>query len=75
MPGQESLLAALQAEKVTVVKTAGDKVYLKHKCVVKIEGPALYKLLDDGHVVAPFSSARELAGFVRMDFLQRGIGT
>ncbi|MEO0731379.1 MAG: hypothetical protein AAFZ52_00985 [Bacteroidota bacterium] len=72
--GKKELLAALRSEGIKVHGSSGKKVQLPHKFEVEIEGPALYKLLDDGYVVAPFGSARELAGFVRMDLIQRGLG-
>ncbi|MEL7163548.1 MAG: hypothetical protein AAFN92_22515 [Bacteroidota bacterium] len=71
--GKKDLLAALKAENVKVIGSSGKTVRLKHNFVVEIEGASLFKLLDDGYVVAPFASARELAGFVRMDLLQRGL--
>lgn len=73
MEGKEALLAALRKEKITVVSSTDKRVVLAHNFKVEIEGPSLFKLLDDNHVVAPFGDARELAGFVKMDLAQRGL--
>jgi len=34
---------------------------------VEVEGPGLYKLLQGGQVVAPFSGVEELCRFIKMD--------
>lgn len=71
--GKDRLVRALKAENISVVSTAGKQVKLHHGMVIEIEGPTLFKLLDDGHVVAPFADARELAGFIRMDWIHRDL--
>lgn len=67
MEGKTILLEALRTAGLNVVKTAGKSVYVHPHYLIEIEGPSLFKLLDDGYVVAPFGNATELAAFIAMD--------
>jgi hypothetical protein len=70
--GKKKLLAALAEAQVAVIATEGRFVHLAHKVTIEVEGPSLFKLSEDGHSVAPFTSANEIAGFIQMDWIQRG---
>lgn len=71
--GTEKLLAALKAAKLEVLSIDGKYVKLAHEMLIEIENPSLFKLSEDGYVVAPFGDAEELAGFIYMDLSQRGL--
>ena len=72
MDGKDKLLAALQEHQLTIVEAPGKLVTLEYGYTVEIEGPELFKLSEEGYVVAPFNDARELAAFVRQDLEASG---
>lgn len=70
---KKKLLEALAEEGISLVVDAGKNLELAHRVTIEIEGVSLFKLLDDGYVVAPFSDPTELAGFIRMDWMHRSL--
>jgi len=64
---KEFLLFALQHFNLKVTAQQGKMVYLTGDYAVEVEGPGLYKLLQGGQVVAPFSGVEELCRFIKMD--------
>ena len=70
----KNLREALKSEGLNVKRSSDERVELDHGTSVKVIGPGRYRVLSDGHPVAPFDSAEETAGFIKMDWAQRGLG-
>ncbi|MEM9917428.1 MAG: hypothetical protein AAF990_04995 [Bacteroidota bacterium] len=66
------LLFALGHYQLTVVSEDGKMVYLDRGYAIEIEGQKLFKLLQDGQVIAPFADVAELCQFIKTDQLQYG---
>ncbi|MBX2877239.1 MAG: hypothetical protein KTR30_34280 [Saprospiraceae bacterium] len=64
---KEFLLFALHHFGLEVQDQVGKMVYLKQAYAVEVEGKNLFKLLQEGQVVAPFSDVEELCTFIKMD--------
>jgi hypothetical protein len=58
------LLVALQLYEIPVLQDRGPRVDVPPHYTVEVEGPGLYKLLDQGSVVAPFADLDELCRFI-----------
>ena len=65
--GKKVLLEALADAGLSVEKEDGKYVYLEHNYLVEVEGESLFKLSEDGYVVAPFASVSELISFLLLD--------
>ncbi len=55
---------ALQLYEIPVLQDNGPRVDVPPHYTVEVEGPGLYKLLDQGSVVAPFANLDELCSFI-----------
>lgn len=64
---KEFLLFGLQHFGIRVEKHEGKMVYLERGYQVEIEGKQLFKLLQDGQVIAPFGGVEALCSFVKQD--------
>ena len=71
--GKATIIKALAKEGIGATSLDGKYIHLAHKTTIEVEGPSLFKLVDDGYVVAPFGDANELAGFILMDWTQRDL--
>ncbi|PPK84550.1 hypothetical protein CLV84_3712 [Neolewinella xylanilytica] len=69
----QNLRHALKSEGLSVEKADDKQVHLAHGTSVEVIGPGRYRVLSDGHPVSPFDSAEETAGFIKMDWAQRGL--
>jgi DNA repair exonuclease SbcCD nuclease subunit len=66
MTAQEILLDALKRYKIEVLAINGNHIKLQHNFEVEVEANGVYKLLDDGYIVAPFIDINELCRFILM---------
>ena len=62
----EILLDALQFYKIEIFSVNGNHVRAGRTFEIEVEKNGLYKLLDDGYVVAPFDDINELCRFMLM---------
>ena len=69
----KNLRKALSGEGISVEKEQDKQVQLKHGTSVEVIGPGRYQVLSDGEPISPFDSAEETAGFIKMDWAQRGL--
>ena len=60
----EILLEALRHYKIIVLSVRDSRVYVQNNFEIEVESYGLYKLLDDGYVVAPFDDLNELCRFI-----------
>jgi len=60
----EILLDALQFYEIEIVSVKGNHVRAGLTFEIEVEKNGLYKLLDDGYVVAPFDDINELCRFI-----------
>lgn len=61
------LLFGLDHFNIEVRKEEGKHIHLVHDYAIEIEGPSLFKLMHEGHVVAPFRSVEAMCEFIRAD--------
>jgi len=61
---QEILLKALQFYEIEILSINGSHVKVKNNYEIEVESNGLYKLLDDGYIVAPFDDLNELCRFI-----------
>jgi hypothetical protein len=66
MTAQEILLDALKYYGIEVLSVNHNHVQLRGNLEVEVEANGLYKLLDDGCIVAPFNDINELCRFILM---------
>ncbi|MEM6963136.1 MAG: hypothetical protein AAF573_00130 [Bacteroidota bacterium] len=64
---EEFLLFGLEHFEIEVVNHKDNMIYLRMDYVIEIESNHLYKLLQDGQVIAPFNDVEELCRFIKMD--------
>lgn len=64
MTALETLLEALKVYEIEVIAIEGNYVKLQDNYEVEVEKNKLYKLIDDGYIVAPFSDLNELCRFI-----------
>ncbi len=64
MTSLEILLEALKVYEIEVIAIEGNRVKLQNKYEVEVEKNKLYKLIDDGYIVAPFRDLNELCRFI-----------
>jgi len=62
----ENLLAAFKSYKIEVLHIKDNHVILKRDYKIEVKSNGLYKLLDDGFVVAPFNDIDALCRFILM---------
>ena len=64
---KEFLLFALKHFEISVTSHDGRMIYMDMDYTIEVEGKELFKLLQGGQVVAPFSDVEELCNFIKMD--------
>ena len=64
MTSLEILLEALKVYEIEIVAIEGTHVKLQNNYEIEVEKNKLYKLIDDGYIVAPFSDLNELCRFI-----------
>ena len=64
MTSLEILLEALKVYEIEVIAIEGNRVKLQNNYEVEVEKNKLYKLIDDGYIVAPFSDLNDLFRFI-----------
>jgi hypothetical protein len=64
MTALENLIEALTFYEIEIISVEGNHVKLRGNYEVKVEVNGLYKLLDEGYIVAPFDDITELCGFI-----------
>jgi hypothetical protein len=64
MTALETLLEALKIYEIEVIAIEGNRVKLQNNYEVEIEKNKLYKLIDDGYIVAPFADLNDLCRFI-----------
>ncbi|MEP7374267.1 MAG: hypothetical protein ABI675_12805 [Chitinophagaceae bacterium] len=65
MTSLEILLEALKFYEIETLFVEGNHVKLLHNYEIEVETNGMYKLLDDGYVVAPFADINELCRFMQ----------
>ncbi|MES2773967.1 MAG: hypothetical protein V4722_07270 [Bacteroidota bacterium] len=65
-PRLEILLEALKCYEIEVISITGKRVKLQGNFEIEVEANGMYKLMDDGYVVAPFGDLNELCRFILM---------
>lgn len=64
MPALEILLDALKFYEIEIVSVNGNHVKIQNNYEIEVEANGLYKLSDDGYIVAPFDDINELCRFI-----------
>lgn len=64
---KEFLLFALRHFDLELTSQNGNMFFLAGDYAIELEGRQLFKLLQGGQVVAPFSDVAELCNFIKMD--------
>ena len=64
---KEFLLFALAHFGIEAISQEGNLVMLEKGYAIEIEGKELFKLLQDGLVIAPFTDVEEICQFIKMD--------
>lgn len=62
-----ALLAALQQFNIAVVNEEGKMVFLEKDYTIEVEQNGLFKLSQEGYVIAPFKDLEELCQFIKTD--------
>ncbi len=60
----ELLLEALKVYGIKVISVTGNHVKAQSNYEIEVEGNGLYKLLEDGYIIAPFDDVNELCLFM-----------
>ena len=64
MRALETLLEALKVYEIEVISIEGTHVKLQNNYEIEVEKNKLYKLIDDGYILAPFCDLNELCRFI-----------
>ena len=64
MTAMETLLEALKVYEIEVIAVENNHVKLQNNYEVEVEKNKLYRLIDDGYIVAPFSDLNDLCKFI-----------
>lgn len=64
MTSLEILLEALKVYEIEVIAIEGSRVKLQNNYEVEVEKNKMYKLIDDGYIVAPFGDLNDLCRFI-----------
>ncbi len=59
---QENLLEALKGYQIKILSVEGNHVQVQNNFEIEVESNGLYKLLDDGYIVAPLTISMIYAG-------------
>jgi hypothetical protein len=65
MSNLEILLEAFKFYEIEILFVEGNHVKLLHNYEIEVETNGMYKLLDDGYVVAPFDDINDLCRFIQ----------
>ena len=60
----EILLEALKVYEIRVISVTDNHVKAQNSYEIEVEENGLYKLLDDGYILAPFDDVNELCLFI-----------
>jgi hypothetical protein len=64
MTALEILLEALKVYEIKIVSVSSNHIKVQGNYEVEVEANGLYKLLDDGYIIAPFDDVNELCKFI-----------
>jgi len=64
MTALEILLGALQFYEIEVLSVNRNHVKVQNNYEIEVEANGMYKLLDDGYIVAPFNDVNDLCRFI-----------
>lgn len=64
MTALQTLLEALKFYQIEVLFINGNHVKVQNNFEVEVEANGLYKLIDDGYIVAPFTDINEMCRFI-----------
>lgn len=64
MKSKEKLLEALKFYEIQIISINGNHVKVQNNYEIEVEPNKLYKLIDDGYIVAPFADVNELCRFI-----------
>jgi hypothetical protein len=60
----ETILQTLKAYGIEILSVNGNQIRLGHNYEVEVESNGMFKLIDDGYIVAPFDDPDELCRFI-----------
>jgi hypothetical protein len=66
LSGKDLILHALRVYGIHVIREDGNKVFTEADYCVEVEGPSLFKLSQDGYIIAPYNSVDELCQMIKM---------
>jgi hypothetical protein len=66
MTAQENLLEALKFYGIEIISIEANHIQVQQNFEIEVEANGLYRLIDDGYVVAPFNDLNELCRFILM---------
>lgn len=69
-PSKDFLLFGLQHFGINVIQDNGKYLDLVHNYQIEIENESLFRLSQNGSVIAPFDDVEELCNFIKMDMQQ-----
>ena len=64
MTTMETILQTLRAYGIEILSVNGNQIKLGHNYEVEVESNGMFKLIDDGYIVAPFDDPDELCQFI-----------
>jgi hypothetical protein len=64
MTALEMLLEALKFYEIEVISVNNNHVKIQNNYEIEVEANGIYKLLDDGYIVAPFADINGLCRFI-----------
>ena len=64
---KEFLIFALKHFDITIISQNENMITLAQNYTIEIEGKKLFKLSQEGQVIAPFDDVEELCNFIKKD--------
>ena len=64
MTALDTLLEALKFYKIEIISVNESHVFIKNNYEIEVEANGLYKLFDEGYVIAPFNDINDLCRFI-----------
>lgn len=64
--GKELLLRALQDSGIAVLRQEENKVFVENDYCVEVEGKNLFKLSQEGYIIAPYDDLNELCQMIKI---------
>jgi len=64
MAAQEILLEAFKQYGIQVLSVTGNHIKVQNNYEVEVEANGMYKLLDEGDIIAPFKDVNELCRYI-----------